>query len=260
MTNASGRFANLEVSRASGPAGPEGGVPIRDAAFYMRSGLARELDGDHEKALADYSAALGENPLYIPAWARQLWMLLYLGETEEAAIWADRALASFPNDPDLLALKSLARWRAGFPEEARRLNDAALAATRESAEVWLARGGIQTASDVKSANACFRHAAAVSREPGLAEMRAGDLLLLNGKPAEALSYCREATLKLPDSAWAWYAYGLAQRGLGRTGYARSALIRAVNLNPRDPRYRAALRRGRGWLSRLGEWLAKLGGR
>ncbi|MDR1521029.1 MAG: hypothetical protein LBU23_12945 [Planctomycetota bacterium] len=248
------RFANLEISAIQPDAGTRSGAPVRDVAFYMREGLARELAGEHEKALTNYSAALGEDPLHIEAWTRQLWMLLYLGEAAEAVVWANKALQTYPRDPDILSLKALAQWRCGFAKEARELNDAALSATRESANVWLARGEMQAAADNKSANACFKHAAAAPGETGLAEMRAGDILLLIRKYAEAIPFCRAATVRFHDSSWAWYIYGLAQRGVGRDEYARAAFMRAHNLSPRDSRYRAALKRRRSWLARAREWL------
>ena len=248
------RFAGLETAAAAAPSarGPAGAV-LRDAAFYLDAALERELNGLHDQALNQYSAALGEDPLCISAWTRQLWMLLYLDEAVEAATWADKALQSFPNDPDILALKSLAQWRNGMAEEARTLNDAALAATRDSANVWLARGAMQVGMNMKSATACFKHAESAPGLKGLTQLRAGDILFRLGKYAEASGYYREATRALPDSSWAWYGYGRAQRKLGHLSYAQSAFGRACALSPTDKRYRTALKTKPGLLARL--WAA-----
>ena len=240
MNTQKGRFASLETQTASGASRVVGAV-VRDALYYVAEGLRLELEGDHEKALRNYSAALGEDPLFIEAWTRQLWMLLYLDEPVEARVWADRALQSFPNDPDILSLKSLAQWRSGVNVEARELNDTALGMTRESGNVWLARGEMQVGADVKSAEACFTHAVRLSAVSGLAHLRSGDILLRNRKYAEAVPYFREATVRLPKSAWAWYGYGRAQRAVGRNDLARIAFERAYVLTPRDPRYKKALR-------------------
>jgi tetratricopeptide (TPR) repeat protein len=259
MSEPRGRFSSLELKsgRRAAPTGPAG-APLRDAGYYMREGRRAELAGGHEKALTHYSAALGENPLHIEAWTAQLWMLLYLEEPLEAQFWADRALAAFPNQPDLLALKSLALDRCGLPQEAWELNDAALATGgRESVNVWLARGALSTAADGAAGEACFKHALAASADRPLTALRIGDLFLFHRRFAEAEAYLREAVAGLPDSAWAWYGYGLAQRAGGWEMPALAALNRAARLVPDDSRYYQAARvRPRGRLKRLKNWLAR----
>lgn len=227
---------------------------LRDAEHYIREGWTHELGGRHDKALNQYSAALGEDPLYVEAWTRQLWMLLYLGELDEAVVWADKALQSFPNDPDILSLKSLAQWRKGFTEDARKLNDAALAANRESANVWLARGEMQVAVDMKSAAACFRHAMRQPEPQGMVSLRIADILSRQRKYGEAVEHARSATRALPESAWAWYRFGVVQRALGNEEAALSAFERAATLAPRDPRYRVTKQKKLGVLGRFRRWL------
>ncbi|MDR1612878.1 MAG: tetratricopeptide repeat protein [Planctomycetota bacterium] len=253
MSKGKSRFAGLEIGDPA-PMQPGSGAVMRDAAYYLAAALDRELAGEHDKALTHYSAALGEDPLCIEAWTRQLWMLLYLDETPEASIWADKALQSFPADPDILSLKSLAQWRNGLREEARNLNDHALAATRGSANVWLTRGEMQLDADMKSAAACFRRAADSPGIPGMADLRAGDIYLRCGKFAEAAEHYRKATCSIPESAWAWYGYGRAQRALGKAREARNCFARAGNLAPRDERYRKAAKAKPGWFGRIREWL------
>lgn len=248
------RFASLELKPARQVAAGTGGAPLRDAAYYMSEGLRMELAGDHEKALNQYSAALGETPLHLEAWAAQLWMLIYLGEPIEAQLWADRALETFPNQPDLLALKSLALGRCGMMEEAWEQNDAALEGGRGSAVVWLARGELRLATEDVTAEACFRHALAASTDRPLTALRSGDICLFHRRFAEAEGYLREATAGRPDSAWAWYGYGLAQRALGWENPALAAFARAARLEPGDQRYQAALDRKRNWRERLRHWL------
>lgn len=250
------RFSGLETTAAKRPDGG-GGAVVRDAEYYLRAGLQLDLAGRHEKALNSYSAALGEDPLCITAWTRQLWMLLYMEEPIEAEVWADKALQSFPKDPDILSLKSLAQWRNGARDSARDLNDAALAAARDSANVWLARGEMQIDGNMKSATTCFTHAVSAPGLEGLAHMRAGDILLRLDKFAEAAEFYRKAARSLPESSWIWYGYGRAQRELGNDEYAIAAFDRALNLSPRDPRYRDAKHRALGWRLRLARWLRNL---
>lgn len=256
MSEAQGRFSGLEIKTAG-----EGntsarlkGAPVRDLAYYLNEGLKADLAGDHEKTLTHYSSALGENPLFIEAWTAQLWMLIYLDESPEAVIWADRALENFPNQPDLLGLKSMAMLRCGFIADARELNDAALVGGRASTNVWLARGAMQISVDGVAASACFRHALSTADNRDLINLRIADILLHSRKYADAETYLRGATTAFPQSAWAWYGYGLSQRGLGRDDYARAAFGKASQLAPNDPRYRAALIRKRGLFERLRNWL------
>jgi tetratricopeptide (TPR) repeat protein len=220
----------------------------------MDMGYRAELAGDHETALNQYSTALSENPLSVEAWVAQLWMLLYLKEPFEADLWADRALAAFPGQPDLMAVKSLALMRCGLIAEAGEQNDAALAGSRDSANIWLARGSLQIAVDRQAASACFKHALAASADRRQTQLRIGDLCLFHHKYADAEAYLREATLALPESAWAWYGYGLAQRALGRDEAAKAALAKAAQLAPNDSRYHAALSGNVGGIGRLWRWL------
>jgi tetratricopeptide (TPR) repeat protein len=252
MRDRKSRFAGLETAGGN-RSGRRPGAAARDSGYYLREALDLELAGRHERALNKYSAALGEDPLCITAWAGQLWMLLYLEDPAEAEIWSDKALQSFPNDPDVLALKSLAQWRCGFETSARNLNDAALSAARDSANVWLARGEIQIGGDMKSASACFVRAVAAPGQKGVCHLRAGDILVRSGKFAAAIEYHRKATRILPGSSWAWYGYGRAQREVGNERYALAAFDRALDLSPRDPRYKGARLGAVGWRRRFANW-------
>jgi len=240
MNTQSGRFSSLEVNQDSQKTGQSRGGAIRDEGYYMKTGYKAELAGDHEAALVEYSSALGENPLFIEAWLAQLWMLLYLGEPSEADMWADRALNNYPKQPGLMALKAMALHRCGFIDEARELNDAALGSERESADVWLSRGALHISLDSVATSACFKHALAVSVNRPLTTLRIGDIYLFHRQYADAERYLRQATIELPDSAWVWYEYGLAQKALGWEDSAMIAFAKAAQLAPLDERYRMAL--------------------
>lgn len=254
MDKPQGRFSSLEIKTPSQGRPLAKGASKRDAAYYMDMGYRAELAGDHETALNQYSAALTENPLSIDAWVAQIWMLLYLQEPFEADLWADRALLTFPGQPDLMAVKSLALIRCGLIEEAGERNDAALTGGRDSANTWLARGSLHIAVDRQAAMACFKHALAASGDRRLTKLRIGDICLFHHKYADAEAYLREATQALPESAWAWYGYGLAQRALGRDDAAKAAFAKAAQLAPNDSRYHAALNGHTGGIKRLWRWL------
>lgn len=252
MTKHSGRFSRLETAPSRGNV--DGPAPARDVNHYMNKALKLELGGEHEKALAAYSDALVNEPLHITAWARQLWMLLYLDEAIEAAAWADKALRHFPNDPDILALKSLAQWRNGMVDEAQRLNAAAMSSSRDCANVWLARGEIGLTLEPAMASACFRHAQLAPGVAGLTEIRAGDILLRHERFDESAAFFRRAVVKFPQSSWAWYGFGRAQRALRNEDLAREAFGKACKFSPRDRRY-ARARKGRvGLMERFVGWI------
>ena len=249
------RFASLELNPAREAATTKAaGAPLRDADYYMKDALRRELAGNHEKALNQYSRALGENPLHLEAWEGQLWMLLYLGEPTEACLWADRAMESFPNHPDLLSLKSIALARRGALNEAWTLNDAAMSSGQRSAVVWMARGELRLSTEGVGAEACFRNALAASTDRPVTALRCGDICLLHRCYPEAESYLREATAGLPDSAWVWYRCGLAQHALGWETPAKAAFTRANRLAPGNNLYEEALTSKYGLLDRLKQWL------
>jgi len=258
-----GRFSSLEFDDGKGGAKPPPGAEgapatrpprvvrqgfaneIRDAAYYVTKAETEELAGDHEKALRSYSAALGEDPLLLEAWLGQLIMLLELEEYPEARLWADKALEKFPDNPQLLAAKSVALLREGLPGKARDLNDAALARKGEAEVAWLSRAEIMlTETGAAGGNAageeCLGRAVALSRHKGLTRLRAAAVALRCGKFAIALPILREATTELARSAKAWYLLGRAQEECGFTTQAMTSYRQAVGLAPSNDAYRSAL--------------------
>ena len=244
----SGRFANLELdgdgssegavpAEAGGP--PPSATELRDAQYYLREAVERELAGEYEAALRSYSVALGEDPLALDAWAGQVWMLLQLEEYPEARLWADKALESFPDNPHLVALKSIALYRMGECGEARELNSAALGRKGQSTWVWLGRGEIMLADDRAAAEDCFKHAARVASQQGLALLRAATVYLRYRHYSRAMSTLQEVTSASPRLGWAWYLLGRAQEQLGLIDQAQLSYGQAVGSCPQRSLYREA---------------------
>jgi len=246
-----GRFSNLEFDDGDQqkPRGPTSAKPeaprghfvaeTRDAAFYMRQAQGQELAGDHETALRSFSAALGEDPLLLEAWVGQARMLIELGEYPEARMWADKALEKFPDNPQLLAVKSVAMYRVGLCMDARRLNDVALQGKGESPLVWLCRADLMLADSRAAADQCFDHARHLASPKGPTLMRIGALYLEHGHYAEAMSALQEAASQLPKAARAWYLLGLAQQELALGAQAVVSFEQASSLAPRNAQYRKA---------------------
>ncbi len=263
-----GRFSSLEIDEykspregmASGGAESPGEgrkhfvEQIRDADYYMMQTGSFALDGEHEKALRAYAAALGENPLLLEAWVGQVRMLLELGEYPEAVLWADKAIERFPDHPQLLAAKSIALYRMGRHRQARGMNDMALQKKGEFEIVWLSRGEIMLGEDRTASTECFEHARRLSTHQATTMMHIGDLFLRYGHHSQALSALREASRELPHASWVWYQLGRAQTGVGDYEQARISFGEAHKLNPGRETYEKAVtespRGVQGWLRKL----------
>lgn len=254
-----GRFSSLEFdesARGPRPAEPAKGerpaaAQVKDAQYYIRQAEQQELAGDLDQALRSYSAALDENPLLLDAWVGQLVMLLALGEYPETRVWAGKALEKFPDNPQVLAAKSVALYRMGHRREARDMIDAALEARGESDVVWLCRGEIMLAASGPAAENCLQHALRLASRKSLAQLRIAALYLRHRKYSRALAALQDLMRAEPRAAAPWYLLGAAQEKIGRFHDARISYQQAVELAPRNATYqRAAAMAGRGLGHRL----------
>ena len=249
-----GRFARLEFEGdqskkkdTSGVSRSEGRKPlkhfiteIKDEKYFLKQAQQMALAGEHEKALRSYASALGENPLSLKAWLGQVFMLIELQEYPEGGMWADKALESFPDHPQLLSAKAIAFHRMGRRREARGFNDLALQTKGESEIVWLCRGEIMLDSNSRASTECFQHAQRLAPgKKGEAYLQIGSVYLRHQKYSHALFFLQKATNVLTQSAWAWYLLGKAQAKLGKFSEARVAYQQACELNPRNKRYQEA---------------------
>jgi len=246
-----GRFTNLELDGPKGGSKPGNvnkslsgkvrrtGAEIRDVQYYMRQALKYEMAGFHEQALRAYSAALGENPLFLDAWVGQLLMLVQLEEYSETRLWADKALEKFPDNPCILAVKSVAVYRMGFHNEAKNYCDLAVRAKGESEIVWLCRGELMLIGSHPTSEACFRKALNTSKNKSVIHLRIGEVYLRYRKYSLALISLQHASSSMPNAAWAWYLLGTAQEKLGLFSQAQISFKQAVAANPRNEMFRKA---------------------
>ena len=254
----SGRFSNLEFDDGADkgqPPAQKAGAPLRHARFVaedrdaghcVRQAEAQELAGDHEAALRSFSAALGEDPLLFDAWLGQARMLVELGEYPEARLWVDKALEKLPDNPQLLAVKSMAMYRMGLCHDARALNDTALQGKGESALVWVCRGELMLADRRAAADECFAHAKRLANPKGPTLMHIGAAYLRCGHYSLAMATLQEAAAAIPKAARVWYLLGRTQHELGLTSQANVSLAQARQLAPDNARYRdAAAAKGSG---------------
>src|SRR4051794_36190979 len=101
------RFGNLEFGDSPRSDAREV-ARAKDEAFYLSEANSFFESGRFEQALRAYAKALEQNPKSAAAWTGQVRMLIELGEFKEAKLWAEKALALFPREGDLLAAKAVA--------------------------------------------------------------------------------------------------------------------------------------------------------
>src|SRR5688572_11530720 len=107
------RFGNLEFESDQNQPEEHRTSGARDEGHYMNAAQVHFEAGQFRKALRAYAKVLEFNPRQATAWTGQVRMLIELGEYSEARVWADKALATFPDEPELLAAKAVALARSG---------------------------------------------------------------------------------------------------------------------------------------------------
>ena len=122
-----GRFNALELADIPEPpsGGPKdagkpcyAGEPVKDAQYFLDRGDRLFFRSVYERALEEYSRAVGLDPGSAPAWQGQVFSLIELGEYHEAGLWYANAAGVVGETPDLLALRALAAACTGVLDRA----------------------------------------------------------------------------------------------------------------------------------------------
>ncbi len=210
------RFTHLEFDDTSrSPDSSGNGESVRDAAYFHQRAIQCFLHSDFELALRNYSRALEVNCSFFDGWAGQIWMLIELGEYPEAIVWADKALESFPEHPELLAAKASACLRDAKFDKAKAYSDNSISKDNVGPRVWLVRAEVLLQSKSRVADNCISKAIALSDDKAdLARLEAGRLLRRYGRYSTAVEYLQETVNQFPKSALAWYELGYCQSRLG----------------------------------------------
>jgi tetratricopeptide (TPR) repeat protein len=250
-----GRFSNLEIDDRGNadkkPPQKKAGHNHRGLAFHLAAAREHELAGRLDKAATSFAAALGERPNHHPAWVGQVLMMAEQENYRETLVWADRALQTFPDDPDFLGAKSLAVAGAGDLRAAQTLSESAIEQQPQTDAAWHFRAALLLALRSNAAFECLDRAVSLAADKPLAELRAGALLLRHGHPNRAFPRLAKSAEALPKSAWAWYQLGKAQEATGRLDAARQSYTVASRLSPHDSRFaRATVIRGGWWRALL----------
>src|SRR5688572_24766778 len=153
------RFGNLEFDSANDDSLART-QPLKDEEHFLAEANEAFQSGRFELALRMFARVIEFNAKLPAAWTGQVRMLIELGEFEEARVWADKALALFPEEPELLAAKAVALGRIGDLDGAISYADAAVESQGNTPYIWLARGDVLLARNEKRAEYCFERALA----------------------------------------------------------------------------------------------------
>jgi tetratricopeptide (TPR) repeat protein len=197
------------------------------------------------------------------------------GSADAAASWLERAVRLAPEDDGSRLRLALLEMRRGRPESAAELaldllrrrpdcpgflqlaGQALLAADRPTDSLPVLARLVELAPDRAEARSLYGTALLVERRMAEAagqferaveldpspERRAnlGLALIYADRTAEALALLERLTQEEPEHGGGWINYGLALAASGRLGEARSALLRALELDPSDERALVILR-------------------
>src|SRR5258708_27671350 len=107
------RFGNLEFGDEAHSENSEAAFIPKDEFYYLNQAQDAFQRGQFEAGLRAFSKVIEYNPKNATAWAGQVRMLIELGEYREARLWAEKALETFPSEPELLAAKPVSLARTG---------------------------------------------------------------------------------------------------------------------------------------------------
>lgn len=248
----SGRFNNLEFGGHQKPEQPEDWTnehspeqsafqqELRDGSYHLKQARQYELAGDREEAMRAYSAALGEDPRQLAGWIGQLWLLGEMEEYPELDLWARKALETFPDNPQLMAMRSLGLYRMGHHQEARDLGDMALERSGESDIVWLARAELMLDDQRMAGEECLAHARRSAEHEAIMLLRAGAICLRHTRLQLGVRQL-EALVAAHESAQGWFLLGEVRKQLGLVAPARIAYEQAAALAPTNMAFKQAVR-------------------
>ncbi|MGZ8901812.1 MAG: tetratricopeptide repeat protein, partial [Limisphaerales bacterium] len=135
------RFGNLEFE-SDHDASTSRQHPLKDEEHFLAKAQEAFESGRFELALRMFARVIEFNAKLPSAWTGQVRMLIELGEFKEARVWADKALALFPEEGELLAAKGVALARLGDHAAAISYSDAAVESQMNTPYIWLARADV----------------------------------------------------------------------------------------------------------------------
>lgn len=225
------RFGNLEFESELPEKQPAKQSPLKDEDYFLAQAQEAFERGKFQLALRMYARAIEFNPHLPSAWTGQVRMLIELGEFEEARLWADKALAIFPNEAELLASKGVTLARLGDLDGGISYADSAVEAQGNTPYVWLARADVLLARREKRAEYCFERAFTLAKDNWLVLWLAARIQAFYRHFARALKHAQDAIALDSARAVLWLLAGEAQLALGLAEQARNSLEQARELDP-----------------------------
>lgn len=225
------RFGNLEFGDSpENDAQSQSQPMVKDEPFYLREAAEAFESGHFEHALRSYAKALEQNPKSAVAWTGQVRMLIELGEFREAKMWAEKALALFPREGELLAAKAVALARSGDGKGALAFSDASMEVETSTPYIWLARGDVLLARKEKRAAYCFEKAILLARDHWIWPWLASRVHIFYRQSAQALKFAQQALALDAARAIIWQQLGRCEAALGLASKAQQSFERARELD------------------------------
>ncbi len=224
------RFGNLEFDSGHELSRGEE-TPAKTEVYFLKEAQTAFENGRFEEALRGYAKVLEFNPKSASAWTGQVRSLVELGEFAEAQVWADKALASFSNEPELLAAKAVTLARLGDLQGALSFSDAAVESQISTPYIWLSRGDVLLARKEKRAEYCFEKALALAGQNWFVLWLTARIQAFYQHFAKAMKFAQQALSLEPGRAVLWLETGRCQLQLGLVTQAQNSFEQARELDP-----------------------------
>ncbi len=242
---AGGRFSNLETgSSGDQPSEDVGAFPsVPDASddlstqplsFDETMGRADEqfYSGEWKKALTLYSRALNLDTRDRMPWVGQVLCLLFMDQIREAEVWSRRALETFPEDIDIVALRGVVVARTGMVKRGVGASDYAMEKNSTSALPWLFRAWMLLEADSENWRPCMdKTTSLVPAGEWRIFVLMGMILEQYRKYSQAITAYKRALEVQTEQFYTWYRLGVCYRKLGMQRPALDAQRQAKALKP-----------------------------
>jgi tetratricopeptide (TPR) repeat protein len=225
------RFEHLEIEAQTKQVAPADSGLSYDEVHYSQLARKSEFQGEFETALRYYSRSLQYKTEHLPAWLGQIFCLIDLGEFHEAVVWAERGLEILGEQKDILATKAMAIGRQGDLGRALAYSDQAMRLPGPAVTLWLCRGDLLMAEDIRKAEFCLSKALENDRQNPYTYLRAAISCLSVRQADDALEYLSRARELYPKGAFIHFLIGQAQAVCGQNRLASQAWQNALKLNP-----------------------------
>ncbi|MDB6037832.1 MAG: putative system TPR-repeat lipoprotein [Verrucomicrobiales bacterium] len=223
------RFGNLEFDQNSEESVPQG-IALKDEGHYYALANTHFESGRFEPALRAFAKVLEYNPRNVSAWVGQIRMLIELNEYQEAKGWAEKALATFPDESELLAANAVCLARLGDLKAALTFSDASIEERGDSPYVWLARGDVLMARKEKRADYCFEKAIGFAPQDWIWSWLVSRVYSVYRNFAKALRVAQQALARDAARAVVWLQLGRCELALGLVSQAQVSLQHARELD------------------------------